>query len=168
MNTIDGTACLSACGRYRWRLDRDLGRDGPVLAGIMVNPSKATASVSDQTINKWLGFASRLGAGRFIVGNKFAWRATDIRGLQGVADPVGAENDQYLETIMREADRVIVAWGTLSKLPLPMRSRWRDVAAIAQRVGKPLWCFGTAKDGHPLHPLMLAYDTPLSRWSPPQ
>lgn len=133
----------------------------------MVNPSKADAITNDHTITKSIGFATRLGAGRFIVGNKFAWRATDIRELPRAVDPIGALNDRHLETIVREADQVIVAWGSLSKLPVAMRSRWRAVAAIAERVGKPLWCWGTARDGHPLHPLMLAYDTPLIPWEPP-
>jgi len=41
------------------------------------------------------------------------------------------------------------------------------VAEIAARAKAPLTSFGVAKDGHPRHPLMLAYDTPLTPWRPP-
>lgn len=162
-----GRADISACGSYRWTLERDLARTGPVLAGIMVNPSTADSIDNDQTISKWTGFAERLGASRFLIGNKFAWRAKDVRALRGAADPVGEWNDMHLAEILRQADQIIVAWGSLSKLPKPLQSRWREVLAIAQRVGKPLWCWGTTRDGQPLHPLRLAYDTPLRPWEPP-
>ena len=49
-------------------------------------------------------------------------------------------------------------------LPKRLRERWLDVLQIARRIGKPLHCFGTAKDGQPRHTLMLAYDTPLEIW----
>jgi hypothetical protein len=60
-----------------------------------------------------------------------------------------------------------VAWGPLGKLPPPLRTRWRDVVAIADRVGCRLMCWGTAQDGQPRHPLMLAYSTPLIEWRRP-
>ena len=82
-------------------------------------------------------------------------------------DPVGTENDDHLERIMRDADIVVAAWGPLAKLPPHLRSRWREVVTIADRTGKRLHCFGTARDGQPRHTLMLAYDTPLLPWSIP-
>jgi hypothetical protein len=45
------------------------------------------------------------------VGNVFAYRATNIRDLASVADPVGPDNTQHLTEILREADTAIVAWG---------------------------------------------------------
>jgi len=67
------SAVISDDGKYRYRLDRDLGRDGKTAAFIMVNPSTADAEVDDATIRKLIGFSQRLGFGRFIVGNKFAY-----------------------------------------------------------------------------------------------
>jgi hypothetical protein len=162
-----GTAVLSSCGIYRMRLERDLGSNGPTVAILGVNPSTADASIDDQTIRKDIGFGRRLGWGRLIKGNKFAFRATDVKALRTAADPIGPENDMHLEQIMRDADMVIAAWGPLSKLPDRLRTRWRRVVAIADAVGKPLHCFGTAQDGHPRHTLMLAYETALTAWSHP-
>ena len=161
------SAIISDCGLYRVRLERDLGRSGPVVAILGVNPSTADATVNDATIRKDIGFGARHGWGRLIKGNKFAYRATDVKVLRSVADPVGPDNDAHLEAIMRDADIVIAAWGPLSKLPTPLRRRWKDVVAIADRVGVRLKCFGTAKDGQPRHTLMLPYGTPLVDWKLP-
>jgi hypothetical protein len=163
---IKRSAIISECGLYRPRLDRDLGFPGLVAAILGVNPSTADGETDDATIRKDYGFCRRNGIGRFIKGNKFAFRATDVRELRAAADPIGPTNDAYLEQMMREADIVIAAWGPLSKLPPHLRGRWKRVASIARDVGKPLYCFGTAQDGQPRHTLMLAYDTPLVEWRP--
>jgi hypothetical protein len=162
-----GAAIISADGRYRYRLERHGLSGSGSVAWIMVNPSTADATADDPTIRKVIGFSERMGAGWAIVGNKFAWRATDVRDLRSVSDPVGPGNDEHLSNIMSEAATVIVAWGPLSKLPPVLKRRWYKVARIADRVGARLMCFGTAQDGHPRHPLMLAYDTPLVEWKRP-
>jgi hypothetical protein len=123
--------------------------------------------IDDQTIRKDMGFGRTLGWGRLIKGNKFAFRAKDVKALRTAADPVGPDNDMHLEKIMRDADLHIVAWGPLSKLPIHLRSRWRSIVRIASTIGCPLYCFGTAQDGHPRHTLMLPYDTALVPWKAP-
>lgn len=163
-----GSAIISPCGMFRYRLERELSDQGIVAAILSVNPSTADAEKNDQTIRKDMGFGARLGWRKIIKGNKFAFRATDVKMLRTAADPIGPENDAHLEQIMRDADIHVVAWGPLSKLPDRLRTRWRKVAAIAEKVGCKLHCFGAAQDGHPRHPLMLAYDTPLIEWARPR
>jgi hypothetical protein len=159
------TAILSDCGTYRYRLERDLGfLTGSTLAFIMVNPSTADAERDDATIRKVKGFAVRHGARRIIVANLFAYRATDIKALRVAPDPVGPLGDHHLHRAIDEADRVIVAWGPAAKLPKRLRSRWREAAGHAQARGISLYCLGVAQDGHPKHPLMLGYDSPLELW----
>jgi hypothetical protein len=162
-----GQAIISDCGKYRYRLERHKLSGAGAVAWIMVNPSTADASADDATIRKVIGFSERLGAGWAIVGNKFAYRATDVRELRSVADPKGPENDAHLAQIIRAAPLVIVAWGPLVKLPKELRRRWRTICKLADEAGVKLMCLGTAQDGHPRHPLMLAYDTPLVEWKRP-
>jgi hypothetical protein len=138
------SAVLSECGHYRYRLDRCLGMfDGPVYAFFGINPSTADASLDDATVRKWKGFVSRWGGSRFIVGNVFAYRATDVRELAKVAAPIGPLNDRYINDICEEADIMVPCWGDR---------------------GKPVMTFGLSKGGDPMHPLMLGYDTPLVEW----
>jgi hypothetical protein len=154
---------------YRLRLDREVD---PLFGGLVaalcgVNPSIAGAEANDQTIRKDIGFARIHGWSRIIKINKFSHVATDVRELRDAPDPIGPENDAYIEAALREADVFVPCWGPLTKLPRRLRNRWRDVVAIAERVGKPMLCLGTANDGQPRHTLTLAYSTPLIRWNPP-
>jgi len=166
------SAVISNCGLYRYRLDRMLRDDhGPTVAFVMVNPSTADATQDDATIRKCIGFAKLYSAVRLIVGNKFAYRATDVKELRNAADPVGPENDGHLRSILSEADLVFVAWGSLAKLPETLRGRWKDIVRIADDIARSepidLLSLGKCSDGHPRHPLMTGYDTPGLRWPVP-
>ena len=161
------SAIISDCGLYRYRLERHALAGAGAVAWIMVNPSTADGETDDPTIRRVRSFSERIGAGWLIVGNKFAFRATDVNALKTAHDPVGPKNDDHLRAIMEEAQTVVVAWGPLAKLPKHLRRRWRRVCFIADALGKPLMCLGTAQDGHPRHPLMLAGDTPLIEWKRP-
>lgn len=163
------SAVISDCGTYRYRLDRELWGNGGCgqTTVIMVNPSTADAEKDDATIRKLLGFGGRRWA-HIVVGNLFAYRATDVRELATAADPIGPENDAHLRQMIGEAFRLIFAWGPTSKLPKRLRTRWRAVHEMALRAGKePLSIGKPAKDGHPCHPLMLPYSLELQPWSPP-
>lgn len=159
-------AIISPCGTYRYRLERSIGGylAGPSVAWIMVNPSTADAETDDATIRKVVGFSERMGARHVVVGNLFAFRATDIRVLHSAPAPVGVENDAHLRRILGESDMCIAAWGALAKLPPGLRRRWARFHDMALAAGRRLMCLGTAQDGHPLHPLMLGYERRLSIW----
>lgn len=163
------SAIISDCRLYRYRLERD---EGLFAAGstaiIMVNPSTADASNDDATIRKLRGFAARNGWGRIIVGNLFAFRATDVRELSRTDDPIGPANDRHLAGIAVDADRVIYAWGPMAKQPKALRKRWVAVDAMFRAFHhQPLSIGGPARDGHPKHPLMLPYDSPIIPWKGP-
>lgn len=164
------SAVISPCGTYRYTLGRivDPLLGGQHVALIGVNPSTADARMNDATIRKELGFAARLGWAEITKVNLFAYRATDVRELANAADPVGPRNDEYVEWAIANNPLIIACWGPLAKLPKHLRGRWREVVQMAEKLGKPLHCFGTAQDGQPRHPLMLSYTTPLERWAPVQ
>jgi len=162
------SAIISECGLYRYRLERGDMFDSMATAVIMVNPSTADAGQDDPTIRKLRGFGARNGWGRIIVGNLFAYRATDVRELAKAVDPVGPLTDHHLNIIMQDADRVVFAWGPVSKQPRALRNRWRHVACMAGSLGHhPLSIGAPAKCGHPRHPLMLAYVEPIMPWVAP-
>jgi len=162
------SAVFSDCGLYRYLLEHDFGGHGPIVSLGMINPSDANEEKNDSTMTKVDGFCARLGASKVTVWNPFALIAKNVRDLRSAADPIGPENDAYIERAIRGADIHIVAWGPLSKLPKPLRTRWRSVVEVLTRAGATPMCWGTALDGHPRHPLMLAYATPLVPWSIPQ
>ncbi|NBB37679.1 DUF1643 domain-containing protein [Sphingobium yanoikuyae] len=161
-------AIISSCGQYRYRLERQTCPGDWKTAVIMVNPSTADAVQDDATIRKLIGFGHRNRWGRVIVGNLFAYRATDVRELGKAIDPIGPENDDHLMKIMAESDQVIFAWGPIAKVPRKWRFRYLDVAGIASRAGLEPMCIGpVAKCGHPKHPLMLSYASQIMKWNRP-
>lgn len=161
----NSSAVISACGQYRYRLERDSDGTGQT-AVIMVNPSTADASADDATIRKLKGFGDRNKWGRIIVGNLFAYRATDIRQLATANDPIGPENDEHLFDILAGANQIVFAWGPTGKLPARLRTRWSAIVKMVRDLGQRPLCIGPpAKDGHPCHPLMLPYSHKLQPWS---
>jgi hypothetical protein len=145
---LQRSAGLSDCGRYRYWLRRwwqHGGGDGKVVCFLMLNPSTADSSVDDPTIRRCLGFVRSWGHSVLSVRNLFALRATNPAELRKAADPVGPQGDAALLTA-KTADLVIAAWG--AGVPFG-----RDRRALELLAGKPLYCLGLTKHGHPRHPL---------------
>ena len=161
-------AILSHCGQYRYRLERATSHAGrkrrQTVVFIGVNPSTADATVDDATVRKWRGFSTRWGYTHFVVGNLFAYRATDVRALASAADPIGERNDEHLNAMLRDADTVVPCWGCRGKLPPALHGRIERVWSMIEASCAPVWALGMTRSGDPKHPLMLGYDTPLMDW----
>lgn len=162
-----GAAVLSDCGLYRYRLERRVADAGPVYAFFGVNPSTADASLDDATVRKWRGFVTRWGGSRFIVGNVFAYRSTDVKALAHAADPIGRMNNDHIAQIVCDADILVPCWGDQTKVPAQLRLHFHWLRQVLTASRKPLKTFGLSKGGFPMHPLMLGYDTALVDWSAP-
>lgn len=160
------SAVISPCGLYRHRLDRDMHVPGLVFAYFGVNPSTAGAEAEDHTTMKWRGFTLCNGGGYYIAGNPFGYRATDVRELAKVADPIGPDNDRHIGEIILDADILVPCWGRRDKLTLSLRHHLDALAARLHASGKPVKVFGLTASGDPKHPLMLGYSTPLVDWRP--
>lgn len=158
------SAIISPCGLYRYRLDRKIAPAGPVYAFFGINPSTADANVDDATVRKWIGFCKRWGASRFIVGNAFAYRATDVRELAKAEDPHGPDIGDHITAIIEEADILVPCWGNTTKVPPKLQEFFDVLIDALVSSEKPVKCFGLTKAGDPMHPLMLGYSTPLVPW----
>lgn len=159
----EGFAVISDCGTYRYRLGRMWGRViDPTVMFVMLNPSTADATENDATIRRCVAFARDWGFGHLLVGNKFAFRATDPRVLKlAIArgdDAIGPENDQHLTHMAEIASTIICAWG------LPGGKEIPD-ALIPFR--DKLHHLGFTKGGMPRHPLYLPSELKPTHWSKP-
>lgn len=155
------SAILSDDKLYRYVLQRVLAGEGLIYAFFGVNPSTADASLDDATVRKWIGFVRRWGGSRFLVGNAFAYRSTQVRRLAEVSDPIGPDNARYLQRIVSVADVLVPCWGDSGKLPRELRPQLDAVMLMLMRSGKPVRTFGYTNSGDPKHPLMLPYSTAL-------
>jgi hypothetical protein len=157
---IRGSARISRCGCYRYRLTRSWG-DGPKLAFVMLNPSIADAMIDDPTIRRCMGFARREGAAGIVVANLCAFRATTPSELKRAEDPFGPRNRDALLEVARHAERagmpLVCAWGA--------HGDGREAVGIFRRTTARLACLGRTACGAPRHPLYVRADRPLEQFS---
>lgn len=141
------SAVISDCGRYRYTLHREWLGGAGLCMFVMLNPSTADAYKNDPTIRRCVKFAQRWGFHEMTVGNLFALRSPHPKELLAADDPVGPENDLWLDRLATAADRHVMAWGAFAAAP----------ARAAEVLGRHAWytpvCLGTTVDGSPKHPL---------------
>lgn len=152
-------AVYSDCEAYRYALTREWA-PGRRLLVVMLNPSTATETANDPTVERCERRAWAMGFGGFRVVNLFAYRATDPRALRGVADPVGPDNDATLDQAAAWADTILCGWGGHGSL----LGRDATVAAKLRATAHPLWHLGLTRQGQPKHPLYIAYDQQPVVW----
>lgn len=138
---------------HRYTLPRVVAPGISTVAFVMLNPSKADEAQDDPTIRRCIGFARAWGYSRLLVGNLFAFRATDPREMKRAADPIGAENDEHLVRIASAADLVVCAWGQHGKF-----GGRADAVTWMLRRHRALHALELAGDGTPKHPLYLRGD----------
>jgi len=155
------TAVYSDCERYRYALTRTWEPTGRRALFVMLNPSTATEVQNDPTVERCERRARTLGFGAFRVTNIFAWRDTDPRKMRAAPDPVGPKNDAAIEEGAGWADRIICAWGTHGA----HLARGPAVERLLRATGLPLFHLGLTRDGHPRHPLYIAYAKQPEPWA---
>jgi hypothetical protein len=162
--------------RYRYWLLRCWDPDGTTLAIIGLNPSTADEEKNDPTVSRCIERAKRLGFGRLLMLNMYAFRATYPRDLlaafRGGIDIVTAPNMTFnLHAYCAEfqVTRTIAAWG--KGLPIPLqreRQRFFELAGEGSYSWRGDWhldCFRKNLDGSPAHPLYLPYSLTPQPWN---
>ncbi len=79
--------------------------------------------------------------------NLFAYRARDPREMKQAADPIGPENDKWLDQLAKESELIVAGWGNHGNF------RGRS-AEVIKRFDK-LYCLKQNKSAEPAHPLFL-------------
>jgi hypothetical protein len=164
---MDEVCIFSSCRLYRYTLWRDWSKDmlfGPVMDGyvmwIGLNPSTADERKDDPTIRKCIGFSKRLGYGRMVMTNLFAFRSTDPRKMKKWPKPIGDDNDRWLSECAGGAQRIIAAWGNHG------RFLGRDLEVVKLIYG--LESLRLTGDGCPEHPLYVPYSVMPESYPPRQ
>lgn len=136
----------------------------PPIVAVMLNPSKATHLINDNTVERMFRRSMMLGAGSLIVLNAFAWRETDRLKMLKVADPVGPFCDEHIVLGLRAAKArggtVFVGWGNEGR----HRDRHLRIIELLDQEGVQAFCLAKCANGMPQHPLYLGYDAPLIPW----
>ncbi len=153
--------------KYRWWLGRQWS-DGSPMTFIMLNPSTADAFKDDPTIRRCIDFAIRHGCSGLLVVNLYAYCSTDPRKLWEVSDPVGSENDRWIDEAVDRAGFVVAAWGAHSGQDVRGDIVGTRIAKLLEKKcgGNRLFCLGKTKVGYPRHPLYVRGDQALIAWRP--
>lgn len=147
---------FSPCRRYRYALYRCWDESLPVVCFIGLNPSTADEQLDDPTLRRTMDFARRWGYGGVANGNLFAYRATEPKVMKAAADPVGPDNDEWLQRLSAQAGRVIAAWGNDGAF-LERSARVRSTLG-------PLHVLKLNRSGEPAHPLYQPAHRQAQRW----
>ena len=143
-------AKLSECRKYRYALWRTWDETKPYAMFIGLNPSTADEIEDDPTIRRCINFAKYWGYGGLCMANLFAYRTNDPSEMMAATDPVGADNDEWLIKLTKEAGAVVAVWGNKGSF----LGRSKKVMKLVPN----LHYLKINKSGEPAHPLYLRSD----------
>ena len=166
---MTGAARFSACGRYRWWLERCWDPERPPLLFIGLNPSRADAERDDPTLRRLQAFAHSWGYGRLEVLNLFGRISPSPAVLRRSREPVGADNDRWLQqrvaALAAASGALWLGWGHggawrgRDQQVLAQLARWTvPPAPEAVAPAVPWLALGLTASGQPRHPLYVAGD----------
>jgi hypothetical protein len=170
---LHGSAIFSACGCYRYRLDRTF-TTGQIAVGFLLhNPSIASADRDDHSLRRGLALARAWGAARLTYINPYARIATEPGDLFDCVDPIGPDNDRHIGEVAGELASLggflIVAFGSFGR-NAPERTaiakRRAETLAIVMAGGCELRALALAKDGTPRHLARLPAGLAPRPWGP--
>jgi hypothetical protein len=129
---------------------------------IMLNPSTADGNTDDPTIRRCVSFAKQWYFERLEVVNLFAYRATnpkELLALNGSDDPVGTDNQHFIERAVAHAGLVVCAWGEHGT----HLGQDETVRGWLWDKRLPHMALGFTKSGQPRHPLYVKSTAELQR-----
>jgi hypothetical protein len=147
---LKADAKLSDCRNYRFALWRTWDDSKPFAMIVGLNPSTADEVKDDPTLTRCINFAKSWGYGGVCMTNLFAYRATDPKDMKAQNDPIGANNDIWLNKLANDAGIVVAAWGNDGSY----LSRSNMVVEMLPN----LHYLKMNKSGEPAHPLYLKAD----------
>lgn len=151
-------AIFSADKKYRYQLHRIWDKSKPLVAFVGLNPSDAAENKNDPTIWKLSRLAASWNCGGFIIVNLFAIITPQPEEMKKAFDPVGDENDKYLQILSqrKDLDKVIAVWGD--------DGAFLDRGVAVKNMFKQLWALRISAAGQPRHPRFLKEDVKPIRW----
>lgn len=144
---VKSAAYFSPDRIHRYALWRTWDESKPKALFIGLNPSTADEVKDDPTIRRCMRYCRDWGYGGYIMGNIFAFRATDPKVMRASQDPIGPENNEWLLKLHHGAEITIGAWGNHGEF----MNRGAEIVDLIPQ----LHCLKITGQGYPSHPLYL-------------
>lgn len=139
---------------------------------ILKNPSVATSSESDHTINRICDYCYRKGFDEVYITNLFAYRAQDSKVLvqaaenEGDSYVIGEDNDKYIKQAKDKVNTIIIAWG---EHPPYYKKQYLDrIKKVLPLINdKDIFYVGKlcTKEKYPLHAQPWGYNMPMEKYT---
>ena len=112
---------LSECRLYRWILEFQISNNQKELIFIGLNPSLSDDKFTDNTTKKIIKISSFHKYGKVKIINLFALISKDPENLKTHKDPIGFDNNKFIESSLRYWSENIdcdlwLGWGNKGKL----------------------------------------------------
>lgn len=153
----NSTAIFSPCRQYRYALIRSWNPKLGLVLFIGLNPSDANEYENDPTIRRCISFVRQWGFGGLIMVNLFAKVSSKPQVLYTTDDPIGHENNYYLQEMGKRAKLCIACWGNLGNY----LSRDQEVVKLFPE----LYVLGVNSNGQPKHPLYIKKSQDYFLWN---
>ncbi len=147
---MKNTAHLSSCRTYRYTLWRTWDDTKDYVMFIGLNPSTADEKTDNPTLIRCMNYAKSWGFGGVCVANLFAYRATQPQMMKAAKEPIGIENDIWLQKIALDAGLIIAAWGN--------DGSYLNRSEHIKNLLPKMHCLKINKSGEPAHPLYQTSD----------
>ena len=164
-------ACFSSDGIYRYALYIPYHRQTSCTrtAGVILkNPSSADARRADTTVRKVeeYVFQHLSSVGQLTILNLFGYRATDTRDVNskisndGIESAIGDQNDDFIRSTIHNCDKIVVAWGSRSRInEKAYDRRIQQIARLLYPYRTKLFHVGQLTNKkHPRHGQIWSYD----------
>ena len=144
-NPATKTAEPTGQSEYRYWLTRKWDDEKPLAGFVGINPSTADEKNPDQTLSNCKSIAYKFGFGGVVLVNLFAVRDKKPSIVAKQSDPVGSDNNEYLQRFADEVDCAISAWGE-AEADYPER-----VEQVQRTIDRDLWAIYLTQEGYPKH-----------------
>ena len=144
-NNVNKDAKFSKCRSYRYALWRMWDESKPYALFIGLNPSTADETEDDPTLRRCIDFAKSWEYGGVCMVNLFAYCATRPEDMKKAVDPIGPENDSWINQLASNAGVVIAAWGN--------EGAFEGRPTQIREMLPNMQCLKMNKGGEPAHPL---------------
>ena len=138
-------AVFSENKKYRYALWRIWSHEEPKVMFICLNPSTADEVNDDPTLIRCMNYARQWGYGGVITSNLFAYRTSQPRNLREVNDPVGHENDMWIQELCAKVNMIVGGWGNHGSYLNRSKAVLEFIPVIH--------CLKINRSGEPSHPL---------------
>lgn len=143
---------VSPCQKYQYLSVFDSGTANKPMGVLGLNPS-LIKNGKNSTVSILMDIALREGFDSIVITNLYGYITPSPKDLKSVDDPIGNENDRWIENMKNACSKILCIWGN--------NAEKKRVEQILPSIKKKAYTIGFTKSGQPRHVLHTRKDSPL-------